>query len=83
MKNLPEKNKKLEKKIKAKYPSFISFAYVIGEHESLVSKVLNGWRTISEERQEIWAQALDCEAEEIFPSTCTNQEKGEKWHGRL
>lgn len=58
-------NVNLRKKIKEKFNSQIAFAKAIGEHDSLVSKVLREWRDIPAERKEIWAKALDCEVEDL------------------
>ncbi len=50
----------LRDKIKENYPSQIAFATDIGEHDSLVSKVVRGWRGVPEERKLVWARALKC-----------------------
>ena len=56
----------LKKKILEKYGSQIRFAHAVGESETVVSKVVRGWRSISQQKQEAWAKALECETKEIF-----------------
>jgi len=60
-------NKTLKHKIIIKFDSQISFASHVKEQDSLVSKVVQGWRELPVDRQETWAKALDCERSEIFP----------------
>jgi len=59
-------NVKLRKKIKNQFNSQIAFAFHLGEHDSLVSKVIHGWKTLPPERQDRWARALETEREELF-----------------
>ena len=46
------------------------FARAINEHESLVSRVVNGWYNVDEPRKIRWAKALNRKPEEVFPDGC-------------
>ena len=59
-------NVRLRKKIKEQFDSQIAFAFHLGEHDSLVSKVVRGWKTLPPERQEKWAEALEADCKELF-----------------
>lgn len=60
------KNKKLKLKIIEKYGSQVRFAYENNERESLVSKVIHGWRELDPERQIAWSEALSSTPAELF-----------------
>lgn len=59
-------NMKLRLKIVEKFRSQIGFAYEIGEDETMVSRIVNGWRPLSPEKQREWAKALGCKVKDIF-----------------
>jgi hypothetical protein len=65
--NRPKRRETLFKKIKGAYSSQTGFAYAIGENESYVSKVVNGWRLPDPARQKRWAKALGSMPSELFP----------------
>ena len=56
----------LKEKIRRAFKSQIAFAHHIGEQDSLVSKVVKGWRSLPIEKQEKWAKALKCKRSELF-----------------
>ena len=59
-------NLHLKLKIIEHYGGQWRFAAVIGEHESIVSKVMRCQRLLSDEKKRIWAKALRCNVEDIF-----------------
>lgn len=63
---LPERNQKLAETILSKFPTFTAFSYVVGDSESLVSKIVNGWRPLSEGRACKWSQVLGCSESDLF-----------------
>lgn len=63
---LPKRNLDLEVAIRKRFRSFTAFSWIIEEHVSVISRVLNGWQTIGEDKQEKWAKALGCQARDIF-----------------
>jgi len=60
-------NRKLKGRIVEVFGSQSDFAMNIGENESAVSRVIRGRRELNRESQVIWATALECKPEEIFP----------------
>ena len=69
MKRKPEKRHVLAEKIKQEYGTIIAFAWNVDCCDSLVSKVIHGWRDVEAARREKWAKALACTVAEIFPET--------------
>ena len=65
--------KKLKSKIVLKFGSQIDFAEAIGESPTVISGVIRGRRSISDEKQLEWAMALGCRPIDIFPRE-TNEE---------
>lgn len=61
-------NKKLKAQIFLHFGSQRAFAFKMMEEESYVSKVVGGWRTPDSEKKARWAEALECEIDDIFPS---------------
>jgi hypothetical protein len=59
-------NLSLKFKILEKFPSQADFAQSVGEHESLVSRIIRGRRTLDPERQREWAKALKSSVKELF-----------------
>lgn len=59
-------NAKLKMRILEKYGSQIRFARAIEEDDTLVSKVVRGWRELDDDRQIRWAQALGTTPRELF-----------------
>jgi hypothetical protein len=59
-------NFKLKQKIIEKFGSQIRFARVVGEPETIVSKVVRGWRIISSDKQNKWAKVLKCKVDDVF-----------------
>lgn len=59
-------NKKLKGKIYGEYGSQIDFAQEHGIDETYVSKIVMGRRQLPPEKQEQWAEWLDCRVEDIF-----------------
>ena len=59
-------NTKLKLKIIEKYGSQAEFSTIVGEDESLVSRIVRERRTIDFNRQKKWADALGCKTEDIF-----------------
>jgi hypothetical protein len=62
----PKVKLKVKLKIIEKFGGQWKFAAAIGEHESVVSKVMCGRRPLSEDKQRIWSKALGCKSEELF-----------------
>jgi hypothetical protein len=61
--NLPLKAKIIEK-----FGSQANFSEVINEPEPAISRTIRGRRKLDEQGRSKWAEALDCEADEIFIS---------------
>jgi transcriptional regulator with XRE-family HTH domain len=61
-------NKKLKAQIILQYGSQRNFAFKLGEDESLVSKIVGGWRSPDPVKKARWAQALKCSVDDIFPA---------------
>jgi len=59
-------NFRLKEKIILKFGSQVRFAFELGEHEGVVSKVVKGWRSLEEDKKKKWADALGCKVEDIF-----------------
>ncbi len=60
-------NKALKGRIVEKFGSQFEFARAIGEHESVVSRVVRGRLPLDPEKQKKWAGVLDVpEPEKIF-----------------
>ena len=60
-------NMPLKIRIIERYQTQADFAQEIGIDDSLVSKVVRGRRSLSEEDQIKWANALGHKVEDIFP----------------
>jgi transcriptional regulator with XRE-family HTH domain len=61
-------NKPLKSKIFLEFYTQEDFAAAIEERPSLVSNVIRGRRYISDEKKKVWATALRCSVDEIFPT---------------
>ena len=60
-------NKFLKGKIVERFGSQFEFARAIGEHESIVSRVIRGHHTMTVEGRKKWAQVLGCnDADSLF-----------------
>lgn len=59
-------NKKLKLKIIETFGTQADFSMAVGEHESNVTRVIRERRTLSDERKERWAKALNCKSKDIF-----------------
>ena len=59
-------NKKLKLKIIEQFGSQAEFSTAVDEDESTISRIINGRRTLSAERQETWACVLKCKVNDIF-----------------
>lgn len=59
-------NLSLKLAILEKFPSQADFAQSIGEHESLVSRIIRGRRQLDPEKQREWAKALNSTPGELF-----------------
>jgi hypothetical protein len=59
-------NWELKKKIKEQFGSQAKFASVIQVPEPIISRVINGYKILSEEEKKRWAICLRCEHEKIF-----------------
>jgi plasmid maintenance system antidote protein VapI len=62
-------NRILKAKMIEKFGSQIRFAHTIGEDESNVSRVVNGWRSLTPTEHKQWADVLGCSPEDIFKDT--------------
>lgn len=60
-------NRKLKAKIIEHFGSQFGFAQVIEEHETIVSRVVRGHRSLSNDQKRHWAKELKCAVDEIFP----------------
>lgn len=63
-------NLKLKLKIIERFRTQADFAAAIGNHESFVSLVINGRRTLSDSQKDTWAAMLDTPVDELFDETC-------------
>jgi plasmid maintenance system antidote protein VapI len=64
-------NKILKAKIVEKFGHQFTFAQAIGEHEGTVSRIINGKRTLDQDRQKRWAEALGVDTpNKIFEQGC-------------
>ncbi len=54
-------NKKLKARIVEHYGTQFGFAQAIGEHESVISLVVRGRRSLSERQRQKWESALGCD----------------------
>ena len=59
-------NRKLKLMIVKNYGTQADFAFEIKEQEATVSRVIQGRRNLSTEKQQGWAKALGCKAKDIF-----------------
>jgi plasmid maintenance system antidote protein VapI len=59
-------NRKLKAKIIENHGSQWQFAHALGIHESEVSRIIRGTRTLNPEDRRKWAEALSVKEEEIF-----------------
>ncbi|MBC8180361.1 XRE family transcriptional regulator [candidate division KSB1 bacterium] len=59
-------NRELKALIILKFGSQFEFARAIREHESIVSKVIRGRKTLTPEAQRLWAKKLGCSPGSIF-----------------
>lgn len=59
----------LKAKIIENYGTQADFAQVVGIDETIVSRVVRGRRALDEGNKSMWAEALGCRLEDIFPST--------------
>ena len=59
-------NKRLKARIFEVFGTQGDYALEIGEDETLVSKIVCGRRTLSLEKQEVWATALGRKPQELF-----------------
>jgi hypothetical protein len=67
MSRKPKKLMSLKMRIKEQFGSNIAFAFFIGESDTLVSRVCNGWQDLNAERKKLWAKALESDVAVIFP----------------
>ena len=58
----------LKLKILGKYRTQADFAQKLGIHESKISRVIQGRFRVSDLQKQTWAEALDCQPGDIFPS---------------
>lgn len=66
-------NKFLRLKIVERFGNQTEFSAAIGEHDSVVSRVIRGRQMIGEEKQARWAEALGCPVEELFRDGASNR----------
>lgn len=59
-------NRGLRLKIVEHFGSQIAFAHRLKIDPGLVSRIVRGWRALSEKEQIRWAKALDSTPEELF-----------------
>lgn len=60
-------NRKLKVAIIEKFGSQADFSMVIEDDESVISRVIRGRRRLSADKQKIWADALGCKRDDLFP----------------
>ena len=66
-------NEKLRKKIREVFKSQLAFAHHLHEQDSLVSKVVNGWKKLPPERQDKQAKALRTKTKDLFDQNDTDR----------
>jgi len=59
--------KTLKQVIVEKYGSAAEFSMHVLEDESAVSRIINGRRGLSVDRQNVWAKMLKCPRTQLFP----------------
>ena len=59
-------NWKLKEKITEKYGTQSDFAIVLKGHESDVSRVIRGRRSLTDEERQLWADLLEVDRAELF-----------------
>jgi transcriptional regulator with XRE-family HTH domain len=59
-------NKKLKSKIFERFGTQCDFSRAVDVHESLVSRVLQGRRTLTEAERQRWADLLEADCKELF-----------------
>jgi len=59
-------NKKLKAKIFEKFGTQFDFSRAAGVHETLVSRVVQGHRTLTEVERQEWAGLLGADVHEVF-----------------
>ena len=59
-------NKKLKLRIIEIYGSQAEFSMRVPDEESIISRIINGRRGLSEERKALWAKVLKCKVGDIF-----------------
>jgi transcriptional regulator with XRE-family HTH domain len=60
-------NRQLKSRIILEFGTQEDFAKAVGERPSFISMVVRGRRELSEDRRRLWASALKCQPEDIFP----------------
>lgn len=56
---------KLRAKIIENYGSQYKFAHALGTHETEVSSVVRGHKTLTPEKRRLWARLLKCKAKDL------------------
>jgi DNA-binding transcriptional regulator YdaS (Cro superfamily) len=56
----------LKKRITELFRSQADFCGVIGESESVVSRIIRGRRELPPEKRDVWARVLRCKSEDLF-----------------
>ena len=64
----PRKRGELRRRIRASFDTQADFAYAVGTHEAIVSRVVNGRQDLPTHVREQWAKVLDREVAELFPN---------------
>ena len=54
----------------------VDFAWLVRDHPTFVSRVINGWINLDEPRKIRYARALGVKVEEIFPKTLMKKKGG-------
>ncbi|MBA2881907.1 hypothetical protein HNR65_002241 [Desulfosalsimonas propionicica] len=62
-----KKNKRLRAKIVEIFGSYDAFGKAVETDASLISRIVCGHRKLPKEKQQKWADALNCKVREIFP----------------
>ncbi len=65
-------NKELKGLIISKFGTQFEFAQVVRTHESMISKVIRGRRSLSPKDQETWIKALGCDPELLGKDICAS-----------
>jgi plasmid maintenance system antidote protein VapI len=60
-------NQKLKAKIIENYGSQFRFAHALGTHETEISAVVRGRKTLEPDKLREWARLLNCNVEDVFP----------------